>query len=100
MEEVRTTEPMIILREKGRCISSRNLLIREAAYVTVRNLTVLPLHKIKTVEREMKRQSMLCINNTPVEDNVFRLNLYSSSGIYKTSVKEDQCRIVADNRIK
>ena len=44
MEEVRKTDPMVILREKGRCRSSRNLLIREAAHVTVKARTVLPPH--------------------------------------------------------
>ena len=51
MEEFRTTKPMVILREKGRCRSSSNLLIRAAAYDTVRTRTVLPIHQIKTVER-------------------------------------------------
>ena len=42
---------MVILKEKGGYIASRNLLIREAAYDTVRDCTVLPLYQIKTVER-------------------------------------------------
>ena len=55
MEEVRTTDPMLILRDKGRCRASRNLLIRAAAYETVRSRTILPLHQIKTVKMQMKR---------------------------------------------
>ena len=55
MEEVRTTEPIVILREKGMCRASRNLLISAAEYDTMRYRTVLPLHQIKKVERETKR---------------------------------------------
>ena len=43
---------------------------------------------------------MLCINNNPVEDYVFRLNLDSYLGIYMTTLKEDQLRIVDENRRK
>ena len=49
MEEVSTTDPIVILREKGRCISSRKLLYD--AYDTVRAPTVLPLNQTKTVKR-------------------------------------------------
>ena len=51
MEEFRTTDPMVILREKGRHISSGNLLIRAAAYDIMRDQNFLPLHQIKTHER-------------------------------------------------
>ena len=100
MESVRKIDPMVILMDKGRCRSSWNLLIRAAAYDTVSTWTVLPLHQIKTVDREMKRQRMVRINNNPVEENGCRMNPDTSSGIYMTSVKEAQCRIVAENRIK
>ena len=50
-EEVRKTDPMVILREKGRCILSRRILIRASEYDTVRSCIVLPIHQIKTVER-------------------------------------------------
>ena len=43
---------------------------------------------------------MVCIKNTPGEDDGYRLKKDSSSGIYMTSVKEDQFRILADNRRK
>ena len=65
MKEVRKTDPLVILREKGRGRSSRNLLIRAAAYDTLGTQTVLPLHQIKTAEREMKRQRMVRITSTP-----------------------------------
>ena len=47
MAEVRTTDPMVIMKYKGRCWFSRNLLIRAAAYDTVRSQTVLHLSQIK-----------------------------------------------------
>ena len=100
MEEFVTTYPMVILRKKGRCRLSSNLIIREAVYDTARELTVLPLHQIKTFKREMKRQRMVCLTNTPGEDDGIRLNLESSPYTYTTDVKENQCRIVAKNRIK
>ena len=43
MEEIRTTEPMVFLRDKGRVRPPSNLLIRASAYDTVMNHTVLPL---------------------------------------------------------
>ena len=64
MEIVRTTDPMVILRENVRCISSRKLLIREAAYDTVSTQTVLLLHQIKTFEREMKIRMMVHIKKS------------------------------------
>ena len=100
MEEVRKSVPMIILREKGKCRASRNLLIRAAACDTMRTRTVLPLYQINTVEREMNIQSMVYINNNPVEDDGCRLKPDSYSGIKTTTVKEAQCRIVAKNRRK
>ena len=63
----------------------------------MRARTVLPLSQIKTVDKEMKRQSMVNINNNPVEDDECRLNPDYSSGIYMTTVKETQGYIVADN---
>ena len=68
MESVRTTDPMFILREKGRCRASSNLFIRAPTYDTVSSRTALPLHQIKTVERKMTRRRMVSINNTPGED--------------------------------
>ena len=100
MEEVSTTDPMVILREKGGCRAKMNLLIRASAHDTMRNWIVISLHQIKKVERETKTQRMVRINNNPVENNGCRLNPDSSSGIFMTSVIEPQCRIVAKNRKK
>ena len=65
MEEISTTGPMVILIDKGKGISSMNLLIREYAYDTMGTRTVLPLHQINTVESKMKRWRMVCIIKTP-----------------------------------
>ena len=100
MEEVSTFDPLIILREKGRGGSPSNLLIGADVYDTVRTRNVLPLHQIKTVEREMKRRRTTCITNTPGKDDGCRLKPDSSSVIYMTSVKEAQCHIVSENRRK
>ena len=64
MEEFRTTDPMVILREKLRGRSPRNFLIGSVAYDTMRNRTVLTLHQIKKVGREMKRWKMIRITNS------------------------------------
>ena len=100
MEEVGTTDWMVILRDKVWCIASSNLLIRADVYDTMRYWTVLPLHQIKTVESEMKIRRIVCINNTLVEDDWCKLKPDSSSGIYMTVVKEARCRIVYKNRRK
>ena len=69
MEEVRTTDQMLILREKGGCRASSKLLINVDAYDTVRVRTVLSLHQIKTVQKETKRRRMASIKNAPVKEN-------------------------------
>ena len=79
-----TTEPMVILKYKGKRISSRKLSIRESAYDTMMYQTVLPLYQIKKVEREMNRRRMLRLTKNTGEDDVCRLNLESSSCIYMT----------------
>ena len=48
----------------------------------------------------MKRRRTVRITNTPGGDDGCRLNPDSSSVIYMTAVKEDQLRIVAENRRK
>ena len=47
-KDIRTTDPMVILRAKG--VSSRNLLIRVAAYDTVQQRTTLSIQEIKAAE--------------------------------------------------
>ena len=82
------------------CRESGKLIISTAAYYTVRVRTVLLIHQTKISNREIKRQMMLCINNTPVEDYGCRLNPDSYLSIYMNTLKEDQLRIVDENRRK
>ena len=81
MEEVSTTDPMVILRENGKGRFTRNLLIRAAVYSTMRTCTVLTLHQIKTFDRDMNIRRMICITNTQGEYDRFRINPDSSTGI-------------------
>ena len=100
MEEIRTTDLLVTLREKGKVLLPMNLLIRASSYDTVRTPTFLTLHQIKAVKREMKGRIMVRITKTPGEDDGYRLNPDSSSGIYTTLVNEAQCHIVTKNRRK
>ena len=54
---------MVTMSEKGRVRSSRNIFTRAAAQDTVITRTVLPLHQIKTVDKDMKRHRMILIKN-------------------------------------
>ena len=100
VEGIRTTDPMVILREKGGNGTPHNPILRDAVCDTVRTLTVLTLQKTKTVEREMKIQRMVCTPKIPGDNDTCRLNTDSSSGIYLPSVMEDECRVVTTNRRK
>ena len=91
---------MVILSDKGGGTFPGNLLIKSAAHGTTGTWNVLPLHQIKTSERNMKRNSMVSSINTLGEDDRYMLNLDSLSGIYMNTVKEAQFRIVAENRRK
>ena len=46
VEAISTTVPIVILRAKG--VSPRNLLIRVAAYDTVKKRKILPIQEIKS----------------------------------------------------
>ena len=50
----RTTDPMVILREKGRL--SRNLLIRYADYDTIQQRKIIPIQEIKASEMETRKR--------------------------------------------
>ena len=96
LQVTRTNDPMVIIRAKGSTQQpSRNILLRAAAYDTVRKRTVLPL-------QEMKRETMMILKKRKVklanEDANTRRNPNSTSGIYLTAVKVAQCRQVAANR--
>ena len=43
---ISTTDPTVVLIEKGKVGTSRNILLWEEACDTVRHRTVLPLHRI------------------------------------------------------
>ena len=87
---------MVIILSKGSTQQpSRNVLLRAAAYDTVRKRTVLPL-------QEMKRETMMILNKRKVKlenkDASTRRDHNSTSGIYLTAVKVAQCRQVDANR--
>ena len=66
---------MLILRDKVMCRASRNILIREYSYDTLRAKTVLTLNQIKIYEREiLKIWRMVSLKNDPGEDDGCRLN--------------------------
>ena len=86
----RTNDPMVIIRAKGRTQKpSRNIIIRTAAYDTVRKRTFLPL-------QDMKRETMMILQQKKVklanEDVNTRRNPNSTLGIYLTATKVSQCR--------
>ena len=56
---ISTTEPIVVLIEKVKVGSSRNLLMRKEAYDTVRHRTVLPLQQIKETEMEIRTRRMV-----------------------------------------
>ena len=58
---IRTTDPIVVLRSKGKVGASRNLLLREAYYDTVRHSTVTPLQQIKKTVMEIRTRRMVRI---------------------------------------
>ena len=96
VEAIRNTGPMVILRENGR--SSRNLLIRSAAYDTVQQRTITPIKEMKAAEMEMRKRIMARMPNRGGEEEGRRMNPDYSAGIYVTASVESQCRLIAQNR--
>ena len=91
---IRTTDPMVVLREKENVGESRNLLLRVAAYDTVRHRNVLPLQQIKEIEMEIWTRRMVIILRKYGEGELSRINPDSSSGNYVTaSVEAEFCTI-------
>ena len=72
VKAIRTTDPMVILREKGR--SSRNLLIRAAAYDTVQQRTILPIQEMKAEKMEIRKRRMVRMPNREREEEGRRMN--------------------------
>ena len=92
IDVIRTTDPMVILRERGN--QSRNLLIRGAAYDTVQQRTILPIQEIKADEMEMRKRRMVRIPNREREEEGRRMKPDSSLGIYVTESVEAQRRMI------
>ena len=61
VDAIRTTDPMVILRAKEG--SSRNLIIRDAAYDTVQQRTIIPIQEMKAAEMEMSKRRMVRMPN-------------------------------------
>ena len=91
-----TNNPMVILRAKGSTRQpSRNIILWVGSYATVRKRTVLPLQEVKRETMMMLQQKKVKLAN---DDANTRRNPISTSGIYLTAAKVDQCRQVAENR--
>ena len=84
---------MVVIIAKGG--SSRNLLIRVAAYDTVQQRTIIPIQEIKAAEMEMRNRIMVRIPNRDGEDEGIRINPDSSSRIYVTASLEAQFILIA-----
>ena len=82
MEGISTTDPIVILKEEGSVKLSHNLLLRKAAHDTVRIHAVTNLQEINTYHKEIKRQRMVQITNTPCDYDGCRQNPNTSSGMY------------------
>ena len=96
LEVTRTNDPMVIIRAKGSTQQTlRNILLRAAAYDTVRKRTVLPIQEINIETMMIHQQKKVKLGD---EDAKTRINLNSTSGIYLTAAKVAHCRQVAMNR--
>ena len=103
LEDVRvvsTIDPIVVLRWKGKFGASRKLLLREAAYDTVRHRTVLALQQIKETEMEISTQEMVIIPRKDGEGEPYRINPDSSTGIYVNASVESEFRMISHNRNK
>ena len=96
VKAISTTDPMVILRAKGR--SSRNLLIRAAAYDTVQQRKIIPIQEMKAAAMEMRKRRMVRMPNSYGEEEGIRMNPDSLAGIYVTASVEAQCRLIAQNQ--
>ena len=82
---IRTTDPMVVLREKGKVVASMNLLLRAAAYDTKRHRNVLTLQQTKEIDIKMRTQRMVRITKKDGEVEPSRMKPESSAGIYVAS---------------
>ena len=81
---IRTTDPLVVLRDKGKFAGSRNLLLRASAYENVRHRTVLKLRQIKVTKMENRTRKMVIISKKDGEGEPRRIKPDSSAGIYVT----------------
>ena len=96
VDDIRTTEPIVILIAHGR--SSRNLRIRAAAYDTAQQSKILPIQEIKAADMEMRKRMMVRMPNKSGEEEGRGINPESSAGISVTASVESQCRLIDQNR--
>ena len=95
VKAIRTTDPIVILRAKGR--SLRNLLIIAAAYDNVQQRTILSIKEIKAAETEMSKRRMARMQNMDGDEEGSIIIPDSSDGIYVTASMEAQCRLITKN---
>ena len=95
---IRTTDPMVVLREKGNVGASRNLLLRAAAYDIFGHRTVMPLQQIKETEMEIRTRRMVRMPKKYGEGESSRMNPGSSSRIYANASVEAEYHMIAQNR--
>ena len=94
---IRTDDLMVVLREKVRFGASSNLLLRAAAYETIRHRTVMPLQQIKENEMEISTQRMVRMPNKYGEGKLSRMNPESSTGLYVNASVESEWRMISQN---
>ena len=93
------TDTIVILREKSSFSLSHSLTLIADSYDSVRAHIVLPIHKYKVYEGDIKILGMICITNITGDNDTFRQNPDSISGIYITAAINDECLITTADRI-
>ena len=94
VDNITTTDPVVILKARGN--TSRNLIIRSAAYDIINRSTVIPAQKIKDVMQELNRAKKVKIPNDIPKPS--RMNPDSSSGLYVTAELRLSARAVSRNK--
>ena len=61
VDDIRKTDPMVVLRAKG--TSSRNLIIRAVSYGTVQQRKIIPIQEMKAADMEMRKRRMVRMSN-------------------------------------
>ena len=94
LKVTRTDDPMVVLWSNSMQQSSRNIILRAAAYGALRNRTVTPIQETKKECMNIPNQNKLRLvkNKTPMR------NPDQSTVIYLTTAKVEQYRLVAKKR--